>query len=165
MTTNAVSPDDRPDAEKFPGVEPAQVFVVPSYTWMLSRVEAADSRLHTLTAFVATVTLAIPATSRAIDSSLTFNSGWFVFGVALAVASVAIGIFARVYGVIHIASPTLLFKRTLHLSKWEFQKDALYRAGEAFDHNRRLVEIKANAVLAMGVLFVVEVVSLLLWIA
>ena len=38
---------ERPAKEQWPSVDLAQAFVLPPYQWMLSRLEAVDSRLYT----------------------------------------------------------------------------------------------------------------------
>ncbi|KKN05538.1 hypothetical protein LCGC14_1086240 [marine sediment metagenome] len=80
-------PDD-PDAlrSEWPGVEEAYAFVLPSYQWMVTRLEAADSRIQTLLAFIATVSLAMPTLLGASLDQLAVR--W-----ALALGALAIVVF------------------------------------------------------------------------
>jgi hypothetical protein len=167
-------PNDSAQAERvraespehlWPSVQGAQMFVIPSYQFMLSRLEAVDSRLHTLVSFVATVTLAVPAVGRSVNAAVAFRSHWFLAGMTAALLSVCIGFAMRVWGSLALPSPAKIYERTLHLSSWEFQRDTIFFAGQHFDANARLVNTKANGVLAMSMLFLAELACLFLWFA
>jgi hypothetical protein len=153
------------EEQQWPGVAPAQVFVLPSYQWMLSRFEAADSRLQTLLTFVATVTFAIPTVSRAVNPNLPTRSGWFVAAIAVAAIMAVMGIVARLRGHIILPSPEKLYNQSLTLTEWEFQRDALYFAGQNFAANWKTVNGKARAAAVIGGLFVLELVLFLLWVS
>ncbi len=60
--------------QEWAGTKPAQAYILPSYQWMLSRIEAADSRIHTLLTFVATVTFAVPTLGKAIRPDIPLGS-------------------------------------------------------------------------------------------
>ena len=62
------------DQDKWPGVDAAFTFVVPSYQWMLTRFEAVDSRLQALQIVVLTVTTGAPTVAKAISGSLEMRS-------------------------------------------------------------------------------------------
>lgn len=155
--------DVLPSVQRWPSVAKAHEFVLPSYNWMIARVEAADSRIHNLGAFIATVSLAVPTLNRGLTSQLDFGSIWFVSAMVLALAAIIIAVFARSAGAILLPSPGNLYKTSLHLSEHEFQLDQIYFAGDAFEKNRALVKGKADAVAWMSGCFVLELVSLLLW--
>jgi hypothetical protein len=150
--------------EDFPGVEPAQSFIIPSYQWMLSRIEAADARINTLLTFFATVTFSVPTVLKAVWPELPLNSGWFIAAAVVAVSIVLYGLHARTKGGICLPHPAEFYDKWLNKSKWTFQKDALYFAGQHFETNRVLVEWKAEAVNRMSGLFAVELLLLFLWI-
>jgi hypothetical protein len=148
-----------------PGVAPAQAFVIPSYQWMLSRIEAADSRIHTLMTFVATVTFSVPTLVRAIWPEIPLESPPLVLALLLALSIWAFGLHARTKGGIQLPHPQRFYDRWLGKSEWQFQHDALYFAARAFEQNRRLVEWKADAVNRMSGLFAVELLLLFLWVS
>ena len=150
---------------KYSGLEQAQAYVVPSYQFMLSRLEAVDSRLQTVVAFVATVTLAVPAMSRALQPAISFESAWFVSAVVLALATIALGSAVRLSGALSLVNPATVYAQWLHLSQWEFQRHALYYAGQHFEANGALVNRKARGVFVMTSLFLLELICLFVWIA
>jgi hypothetical protein len=154
---------DNPD--DYPGVEAAQMFIVPSYQWMLSRLEAADSRINTLLTFIATTTFGVPTLAQAVWPEIPLDAPWLIVALLLALFIVGFGLRARTKGGILLPHPTTLFDRWLGKSERGFQKDALYFAGQHFEANRVLVEWKAAAVNRMSGLFIVELVLLYLWIA
>jgi hypothetical protein len=152
------------DAKKaWPAVEAAQAFVIPSYQWMIARVEAADSRIQTLAAFIATVSMAIPTLSRALDPSIPFDSWWFISAMVAAAAAIIIAVIARARGALDLPSPQVLWQESMQLTPWEFQRDALYWAGIAFENNRQLVNNKAEAVAWMSGCFGLELLLFLGW--
>lgn len=164
MSETAQAPaDTTPD--EWPGLEPAQAFVLPSYQWAIARVDAADSRLQTLMTFVATVTLAIPTLSRGFASAISFSSPWLIAALAVAIWIVFDGLLARTRGALAIVNPMALYNESLKLKKWEFQRDALYHAGKHLQKNVTLVESKAAAVSRMTWLFFLEVALLFIWVA
>jgi hypothetical protein len=158
-------PDNSTPAEHWPGVQPAQVFVLPSYQWMVARFEAADSRIQTLVTFVTTVTFAVPTLARALRPDLPLNSGWVVGAVAAGVSVVIVGLVARLRGILVLPGPTMFYEKWLGFSESEFQRNALYFAGKHFESNRQTVNRKAVAVAIMGGLFVGELALFLIWAA
>ena len=165
MTTDQVHEQVTDDEQQWPGVEPSQSFVIPSYQWMLSRIEAADSRIHTLMTFVATVTFAVPTLGKAIRPEIPLTSPWLLTALVIAALIFGWGIYARSHGGIQLPHPSDIFKKWLGKSRWRFQKDAIYWAGRHFEDNRLMVEWKAEAVNRMSGAFVVEMVFLLLWVS
>jgi hypothetical protein len=152
---------DNPD--DYPGLEPAQAFVLPSYQWMLTRIEAADSRIHSLVAFVLTVTAGVPTVSRAFRPNLPFDSGWFAAAIGVAAVILVVGVLARAYGTIMLPDPAKVYEKWLDFPVWEFQKRALHFAGQHLEANRNLVKVKSYAVVALTALFAGEVGLLLTW--
>jgi hypothetical protein len=153
------------DAPRWPGVEPAQAFVIPSYQWMLSRLEAADSRIHTLLTFVATVTFAVPTLGKAIRPDIPLESPPLFIALFIALSICAFGVYARTHGGIQLPHPQKFYDRWRGKSKDQFENDALYFAAQAFEDNKRLVEWKADAVNRMSGLFAVELLFFFLWIS
>jgi hypothetical protein len=164
MTSTTSTADVQSLAATYPSLEAAQGFVIPSYQWMVVRIEAADSRIQTLMTFVATVTLAVPATRSALGGAVAFQSIWFVAAMVAAVAVVLVGVVARTRGAIVLPDPTALYNESAGLSVVEFQRDALYFAGKHFAKNKATVESKQGAVSAMTWLFLAELSLLLTWV-
>jgi hypothetical protein len=151
--------------QKWPAVEEAYAFVLPSYQWAITRLESVDSRIQTLQAFILTVSTAVPAFVTTTLGKASLSSRWLVSALVIAGAAVLIGLVGRATGGIRVASPESLYTgKWLKKAVWEFKKDILYFAGKDFEANRKLVNWKGNLVTAMTWLFVVEVVLILMWI-
>jgi hypothetical protein len=148
----------------YPAVEQAQVFVLPSYQWMLTRIEAADSRIQALVALAATVAFAAPAIGKTIDPSISFRSRWLLGALGLALAVVTTGTIARLRGGLNLVNPSIVYDGWLHLSQWQFQRDALYWAGKHFDANAKLVHTKSTVLTGMTVTLALAVLMLAVWI-
>lgn len=164
MSDKANAQEEPTGKDAYPGVEFAYDFVIPSYEWILTRFEAVDSRIQTLQAFIATVTLGIPAISHRMYSKISFTSCWFVSAMALAVAAVVIGLIGRSWGAITLASPKMLYEHWLHKSSWDFKKDMVFFAGQHFEKSSNFVNRKSRLVTVMSVLFFVETLLLFVWI-
>lgn len=149
----------------WPGLEPAQAFVLPSYQWMLARVEAADSRIQNIVNFAATVTLAVPTAAKNYAAAISFRSPFLIAAVVLALVVIADGMFARTRGALALVDPMVLYNKSVWRPKWEFHRNALYFAGKHMESNAALVNAKARVVLRMTCLFVIEMALLFAWVA
>lgn len=147
----------------WPGVHLAYDFVSLSYPWILQRLDAVDSRIQTLQAFAASVTLAAPLLAASVVEDVDFRSPCFGLALAAFVAVVVLGAVARVWGNVKLISPQVLYDDWLHYSEWEFKKNAIYFAGQHFETNRSLVNNKSWAGLAMTALLLLEVGLLVAW--
>ena len=85
--------------------------------------------------------------------------------MATFVVLMLIGIVARSLGDVSVINPRRLYEKSLKLSEWEFKRDAIYYAGQCFDHNKALVNRKANLGQAMSGLLLLETMLLVLWIS
>lgn len=149
----------------WPGVDVAYDLTKLSYSWILQRLDAVDSRIQTLQAFAATITLAALVIAASVIDDVDFESVWFVLAVVAFVAVVAIGSIAGASGRILLISPQILYDKWLHYSEWEFKKNAVYFAGQHFKENSSLVNGKGRAVGFMTALFLAETAFLLIWVA
>ena len=129
--------------ENLPALDLAYGFVLPSYQWALARFEAGNTRLQTMLAIVASVSLAMPALARLINPSLSFADGWFLSAVAVFLAAMAAGAYGRQAGTVRVLHPEkLLAPEWLTSTPNRFKHDALYWAGEHFGCNRAAIEGK-----------------------
>lgn len=152
----------RPE-DKWPGILFAYDFVKPSYDWMATRLEAAVSRSQALLTFAATITLGFPVLGAAVSRGISFRSIWFLVAIASFFALVVAGLVARHTGDLVLLDPGELYRRCASMSEWEFKRQALYYAGEAFDENVTVTNRKMRLGTAMSVLLVVETLSFLVW--
>jgi hypothetical protein len=157
--------DERAEAPEvtWPGVPLAYDFVSLSYSWILQRLDAVDSRMQTLQAFAATITLGAPILAASVVKDVDFRSPWFALALVAFVAVVVTGAVARAWGSVTLITPKVLYDQWLGYSEWEFKKNAIYFAGQHFEANRSLVDRKGWAGLAMTALLLLEVASLLAW--
>ena len=154
------SPEDR-----WPSVPFAYDFVVPSYQLMATRLEAIDSRIQGIQTFAATLTLGVPIVGQSIRRDIHYTSAWFI-GVLVVFASIVVLSFvARTRGHLQMASPRLIYERTLHLSEWEFKRDVMYMAGQHFDGNVALINQKGCVGNWLSALVLIETILAACWIA
>jgi hypothetical protein len=107
---------------KWPSIEYAYGLVLPSYQWMLSRFEAADSRIQTIQTFIVSVTFGFVAVLKAISSDLQFNSFLFLTAIGLALIALAVGSVGRSFGALMLADPTVFYERWLHKPSLNLKK-------------------------------------------
>jgi hypothetical protein len=149
---------------QYPSVELAYGFVKPSYDWLQNRLDAVNSRIEFLLTFVASITVAAPVFVRAVFNDIHFGA---LFYAAIGVFSLSaiIGIAGRMCSGLKLISPEKVYNKWIMWSEWEFKKNALYWAGQDFNHNASLVNRKANFAIAMSLLLIAEVILLALWVA
>ncbi len=165
-STAADTASDSADlAAEYPGIKFAYEFVLPSYTMMINRFEAADSRLTWLLTLSSTLTLAVPTILKAAGPERTFHfeSYWFLAGMVLVGLSVSVGVIARVFGRLSLPDPMVHYKNSLHKDEWAFKKDAIYRAGEAFEQNAKVVRLKAGVAKGLLACLLAEIACLVVW--
>lgn len=147
--------------EKYPSVELAYPLAIDAYKTALGRLDALDNRVHTIMAFSATVTLAIPVLTA--GEGLQFTSGWFISSMIFFLIANTLGIVARIKGTIHLISPQVIFESYLDLSEWEFKKDTIYWSGKNYVHNNKVLMSRNLLLIFMVVIFFLEVVALAVW--
>ena len=145
-----------------PGLDLAYDFVQPSYQWLLSRFEAGNTRLQTMQAVVASVSLAVPAFARLLEQTLSFADARFVAAVVVSLAAIAIGVIGRQTGTVRLMHPKEL-RDLLRLPEAQFKYNVLHWAGEHFDQTTAGIERKWRWVWAMLALFLIELVLLVSW--
>jgi hypothetical protein len=155
----------RSNEAKWPGIEQAYAFVLPSYHWMLTRYEAADSRLQALLTVVATVNLAAPTVLAAVCKDGLRQSPLLLVGaLTVGVLAVVVGVVARTTGAgVMLASPEVLWRKWTRLDEWTFKARMLDYSARHFEDNRRAVERKGRLATLMVVLFLFELALLAAW--
>ena len=157
-------PEQVDTPEKFPGVETAYDFIIPSYQLVELRMQAADSRIQGLQAFAATLAVAATVLASGLNDDIEFGSPWLWTALAAFVATVFVGATAHVFGNFNLISPNRLFEDWLWREPWQFKKDLLAFAGEDFHKNVSRVNLKGYAAILMTGLFVLETVCLVVWV-
>ena len=153
------------EEDKWPAVEAAYDFVVPSYQMLMSRFEAADTRLTTLLTLVSTLTLSAPILAKAVQKDISFKSPFFIVGAVCFIAAVVLGTLGRVKGSIQLPDPMVFHQTGLHESSWTFKKNAVYFAGLAFKANSKAVRLKGTLAFTVLVALLLEIGSFVAWVA
>ncbi len=149
---------------QYPSVDLAHELVKPSYDWMVTRLEAINSKIQGLLTLADTVTAALPIITKALFSDIAFSSPWFYVAMAAFAFLVVTGIVGLRIGSIMLLSPKILYDKYLHYSHWEFKQKVIYWAGEHFDKNKKLIDKKAYFRDAMTIFLLVEILCICLWI-
>lgn len=149
--------------DQWPGVELAYGWAPASYEMMFRRMETIETRIRAFLTTAATFMFAAPALLHTSYPNSTVQSSLFI-GALLCFVGVAIsGIVGQVGTSVTGPSPKAMHDNMLHLGDWEFKQAAIYRAGEAFELNRRTVNRKGFAADTAGALLLAEAVFLILW--
>jgi hypothetical protein len=150
-------------AADYPAVELAYPIALSSYETFLKRLDALDGRVQTTQAFIVTVTLAIPAI--AANKGLPFSSFWFWLALAAFALTNAFAFLARLQGTITLLHPQVLYDEYLSDTDWEFKKNLIYWAGQHVECNNQVLLLRARLLLWACLIFLVEVVALVVWVA
>jgi hypothetical protein len=159
-------PETLNDAERdeWPAVATAYDFVVPSYQMLMSRFEAADTRLTSLLTLASSLTLGAPILARAVNKDISFVSPFFLIAVLWFVIGSLLGVFGRISGRITLPNPMVFHQTALHESVWTFKKNAVYFAGLAFQANANAIERKGKIALGVTVTLLFEIMCLVVWV-
>ena len=155
------------DASHWPSVDLAYEFVAPSYDWAQRRFESIERRIHTFLAFTATLTIGVPVLATTAVDHANFASGWFIAAVACAIATLALGMAAKILSSIagfQFLDPDSLYKDWLRISEREFKENAVFWAGEHSKKNIALIHKMGLMLGGMHILFSAEVILLLIWV-
>lgn len=158
-----IAPPD--DFSRWPAIDDAYAFVLPSYQWLVSRFEAADTRLTTLLTLGASVTASAPVFARAVRPTILYGSPWFIGAMLAFCLAAVVGVLGRIAGRITLPNPGVLYAKSLHESAPEFRKNAIYFAGQHFDANARAIARKGQCAIGVTVALLVEVLGFAIWIA
>ena len=157
--------EDNGSRKRWPSVDAAYGFVLPSYQLLAGRFEAADHRLTSLLSIASGLTLAAPILAKAVAPEITFTSRLFIGGLSLFAVIVVLGLVGRIIGVLTLPDPMVHYDTSLHEPEWIFKKNAIYFAGLHFESNANAIRRKANLAIAITLLLVVQILCFAFWIA
>ena len=152
------------DPKDFPGIQEAFAFVLPSYQMLLSRYEAADSRLNSLLTTAFAVMSAGPVVGRAVNPDISVDS-WFWAALAAFALTIGVGLRARLRGAVVLPDPMTFYNEAAHETEWEFKRIALHYAGKHFAKNADTIEQKHRMAAVVTGLIAVQAVCFGLWMA
>src|SRR2546421_350712 len=133
-----------PLEDEFPSIDAGFTFVVPTYTWLVSRIEAADNRLNQVLTLASGITSGLPALARAVRSDLSFTSAYFLLALGLFVVAAIVALVARVKGRVNLPNPATIYEQ-LDDQAARFKANAIYFAGEHYRLNAAVAETKLTA--------------------
>ena len=151
------------DDLRWPSTDAAFAFVLPSYQFLLSRLEAADNRLTLLLSTLCAVALGAPAFAVRFDR-LSFGSPWFVLGELLYLAAMWYGLLQRIKGVIVLPDPAVLYQKSLNLPVGQFKRDQIYLAGQHFNANAEADNRKGTSANHLTIALIADVLLFVFWI-
>ena len=147
----------------YPSVELVYPIAVASYDAALRRLDTIDGRLQTVLAFIVTTFAALASIANA--HGVSFHSRWFYVAAFLLAGSVAFGTHSRLAGKVKLLDPNLLYDHWLRQETWDFQKNFIAYAGDAFEANLSLVDRKWRSTVTLILIFCAQTVALLVWVA
>lgn len=148
---------------KYPGVDLAYEIAVESYDSVVKRIDVMDGRIQTLLAFAATTTAVVPTVAKSIG--LSFASRWLYLALITFTLQLLVGLVGRSVGQIRLLEPELFYQRWLHKDSWRFKKDLIYFAGLDFKKNAALLKTRWWFTVLISILFVIEALLLVGWVA
>jgi hypothetical protein len=151
------------DEERWPAVGAAYTFVLPSYQFVLSRFEAADTRLTALLTLAATMTLGAPVFAKAVRPDISFASPFLWVGVALFAFGAVVGLVGRTGVTLILPDPLVIYEKSLRRSEHSFKMSQISYAGENFRVNVETIRDKGNAATALTITLILEVLAFILW--
>ena len=163
MTSEPLS---EPGSDDYPGLDLAYERAMASYDQITHRYDEVNRRLDGLLTLTSTVTLAAPLIVSATDAGASLRSPVLVVVAVLFSAVLVLGVAGRGFvRSLRLVSPFDLSRERLRFDETTFKLDAIYWAGEHFEHGMRVVWRKSLIAHVMTALFLAEVVALLIWIA
>ncbi len=152
------------DEKKYPAVHIAYDIAVKSYDWALHRSDAIDNGIDKFLVWISSINIGVVAIASTKFTDISFHSCWAIFAIMMLGGGIFLGIWAKVKGSLILPSPKKIYDKYLHYTQWEFKKNWIYFSGEHFEANRQLINQKGRLMMAMAVLFLLNLVTLVGWI-
>jgi len=149
-------------AKGWQALEVAFSFVIPSYGWMATRYDSANSRLQGLVAFVTSFTFGTIVLVSSVIEDPDYLDGMFVAAVVVAGLSIIVGLASRFLGDVELPDPGFDIEE-LAKSTRDFKARMLKYASGHFEHARCVINSKSFVAGVVSGLFVVEVAILAVW--
>ncbi len=157
---------EQQDLEKqYPSIKYAYEIGIKSYDWCIHRSDAIDNTIDKLLGWFSSVTLGV--ITLVITKSKVFTIDyniWFYISIGLLITIVLLGIYTKVKGSLMLLSPEKLYNENLHKNEFTFKKDVTSWASQAFIHNQSLVNRKGMISVAMIGCFILEIITLAMWV-
>ena len=150
------SDDNMP--KEFPSVHLAYPVAMEAYEWAARRMDTMDSRIQTVLALGTSLSLAAPVAFAALK--IEAHRGWIIAATALFMSALATGTYARLTGSLTIMTPKKLHDKWLRLDEEIFKRYAVYFSGKHLEKNRRLLVKRHRLLVAVTLLFLLEMFCL-----
>lgn len=127
----------------------------------IARFDAIDNKVQNLFTFAVGIFAIAPVLIKL--NANTQITPLFWIGIGFLILSGLISISARLYGKLKILNPKVIFDKTLELEPLEFKKSVISSAGNAYEHNSRVIENKHRLNVASMFVFGAALVFLIYW--
>jgi hypothetical protein len=154
---------DKKNEQTYPSVFFAYDIAIKSYNWAIQRSDAIDGSIDKLLAWITSITIGIIAIISGKEMFMSVYSIWFYLGMGSFIIAILIGVYSKVRGSLNLLSIGIIYEQYLHLGEWEFKKDIIYWAGEAFQKNQKYINWKGKLSIAMIIFFLMEVIFFAKW--
>ncbi len=151
------------DFDLYPSIELAYHDARASYDITLRRLDAIDKRLDTLQATAATISFAVPVLIKTLQTNATLKSPWLLIALSLFALVEFAATVVRAWGGVTVVDPRALYTKTLHLPPRVYHLRAVYWAGQHFEKNRKVINLKGAAANGLTAAVVIEFALLLVW--
>jgi hypothetical protein len=148
--------------KNYPSIDPAYQISLATQENDIKGRDAMESKIQGILTFGMTATLALPAFATA--RGIVLNSNWFYCAIACFLIAGALGVYARLEGVIMLLDP-----QKLHADGWlrkteaQFKADIIYSIGEFHEENRKSLLRKSRLLTASTIFFLLEAGFLAAW--
>lgn len=138
--------------------------LIPAFsTLVVQRLNAIEDRIQSLMVFSSSFLLTGPALAVVSVSDVSFTSNWFYAAVFFSILNILAGLALRSIGTLHLSGPPKVESGWLELEVPEYKWSYIWWAGENFDHNLKLVNVKGTCALLMTGGLVAELTLLVVW--
>ena len=154
----------RTNEDLYPAVNAAFEFVGLTYQIAMARYEAQHTRLMNIAGISVATSGALLVFSASVIDPIRFDMTEFYAAVILfasALVIVGIGLFT---GGLNVSNPSVMYKKQLHWSDWEFKKNAIYHAGQHLERTTEVINTKHRLAALAVLAFVGELTAAGLWI-
>lgn len=156
---------DQSEKEQWPAVDAAFQYVFPSYQLLVTRFEAADSRLTAVMTTLSAFALGAPTFANSIGNTVDYKAVPFWIGISIFTVGTIYGLVARAKGKLLLPDPMAIHDKSLHRSEESFKRTQLYFAGMDFDANANEILRKSRIANHLTVALVCEVFAFIWWLA
>jgi len=149
--------------QTYPSVDLAYDIGLKSYDWAIGRMDAIDSTINTLLAWISSINLGVIAIIASKNSAAYFNKPCFYYAMIAFAVIILSGLATKVCGSLRMLLLEEIYDSYLHESHQEFKKDIFWFSGLHFRKNQVIVNRKGYVSIGMILCFIIEIIFIYLW--